>query len=262
MTDIQVTQGYVLAAIESAAEAVDVTQGYVQAAVESQMNINVFQSYVLVAVRFRPYDPTVRAWTFTLDGHDFYVIRLGEFETLIYDTHAEEWYQWGSGETDLWAVLDGVNWDGGHNYSGAFGSNVLAGSDSNGALFLLDPEGTDDESAVDGSGTLEPFIRIAMAQYFMRGYDEIPCYGVELEGSIGDVRSPNPTDVTLFISDDRGDTYFECDTISIAADDLTARVNWTSLGSMAAPGRLFKVVDYGALHRIDLLEMQGPGDDA
>lgn len=239
MTDLRVSQAYALAAVRYDAE------------------VRVTQAYVLVAVKRRPHDPTVRAWTFTLDGHDYYVLRLGDTETLVYDMHSEQWSVYGSGETNLWALLDGVNWGGGHNFSGAYGSNVLAGSDTNGALFFLDPEGTDDENATTGPDDLEPFRREATAQYFMRGYDMRPCWGVQLLGSIGDVRGSNPTDVTLEVSDDRGDTFFDCGTVTIAPDDFTARVTWQSLGSMQAPGRLFKIVDYGAVHRIDSLEMPG-----
>lgn len=254
MGDIRASQAFALAVTTSDPD-LRTSQAHVQAVVAHDMDVRVAQSYVLAVVRRRTYDPTVRAWTFTLDGHDFYVIRLGEFETLVYDTNSEQWYQWGSGDTALWNLLDGTNWGGGHNFSGVYGSNVLVGSDVNGALFLLDPTGTDDDSAVLGAESQVPFERIAMAQHIMRGYDSQPCFGVQLLGSIGDVQDSEPTDVTLLVSDDRGDSFTDCGTITIDPDDLAARVDWRSLGSMTAPGRLFKIVDYGALHRIDSLEM-------
>lgn len=256
MTDLRVTQAFALAATNPlTSNGARVTQAFTSAAVRYDMDVQVSQAFVLVAVKRRVFDPTVRAWTFTLDGHDFYVLRLGETETLVYDTHAEQWYVWGSGETNLWALLDGANWGGGHNFSGAYGSNVLAGSDTNGALFFLDPEGPDDDNATTGADDLEPFRREAMAQYVLKGYDQAPCWGVQLLGSIGDVRGSDPTDVTLEVSDDRGDTYVDCGTVTISPDDFAARVDWLSLGSISAPGRLFKVIDYGAIHRIDSLEM-------
>lgn len=198
-------------------------------------------------------EPIVRAWTFTLDGHDFYVLRLNTVETLVYDTHSEQWSIWGNANENLWDLLDGTNWGGGHAFS-AYGSDVMVGSDTDGSLYFLDPNGTDDE---DADGNAAPFRRETMAQYFMRGYDMRPCWGVQLLGSIGDVADSNPTDVTLSVSDDRGDTFFDCGTVTVPADSFNARVDWQSLGSMSAPGRLFKIVDYGALHRIDSLEMPG-----
>lgn len=261
MTDLQVSQAFTLAVVETpASAAMRVSQSFVLAPVRTQMNIRVSQAFVLAVVKSRPHDPTVRAWTFASDGHDFYVLRLGDTETLIYDFHAKEWYVWGNGDTNLWAVLDGINWNGGHNYSPSFGSNVLVGSDTNGALYFLDPEGTNDDNATTGSDDPEPFLRETMGQVVVLGYDAVPCFGVELYGSVGDVRAPNPTDVTLEISDNRGFDWLDCGTVSITADDYTARVSWTSLGSMVAPGRLFKISDYGALHRIDALEMQDPPD--
>jgi hypothetical protein len=61
--------------------------------------------------------------------------------------------------------------------------------------------------------------------------------------------------VDLYVSDDRGQTYQDCGTINITPGDIDARLYWRSLGSMKAPGRIFKTVDYGALKRIDSMEM-------
>jgi len=259
MTDLRATQAFALAVVgpRSVAANLRVTQAFAVAPVRYDLDVRATQAFVLAIVKRRTYDPTVRAWTFTLDGHDFYVLRLGELETLVYDTHAEQWYVWGSGETNLWALLDGCNWGGGHGFSGSYGSNVLCGSDTNGALFFLDPDGPDDDNATTGSDDLEPFRREAMAQFVLKGYDAVPCWGVQLLGSIGDVRGSDPTDVTLEVSDDRGDTWFDCGTNTLEADSFTARCDWQSLGSISAPGRLFKIIDYGAVHRIDSLEMPG-----
>lgn len=276
MTDVRTTQGYVLAAVAAAGGDVRVSQlyafaatqfpsqeirysqGYVHAAVQFGMDVRTTQAYVLAAVKGRPLDNLIRAWTFTLDGHDYYVLKLGEIETLVYDTHAEEWYVWGTADTNLWNLMDGTNWAGGvTSWAGGYGSNVVAGSNTNGALFFLDPEATDDDAAL-ADASVQPYRREAMAQYVMRGTDFVPCFGVQAYGSIGEVLSNNPTDVSLEISDDRGHSFFDCGTVSITVDDYNARASWTSLGSMSAPGRLFKVIDYGAMHRIDMLDMQDP----
>jgi hypothetical protein len=65
-------------------------------ATAANMETRVSQATMLVAALGSVSDPHVRAWTFTLDGHDYYVLRLGNLETIIYDTLAEQWYDWGS----------------------------------------------------------------------------------------------------------------------------------------------------------------------
>lgn len=207
---------------------------------------------------------TTRCWTATLDGHDFYFLRVGDVETLVYDEHSQQWYVWGSGDTDLWNVKDGINWIGGNDLATGHGSNIVVGSDTTGTLFFLNPEGLDDASADVGSEETETFLREISAEYPVRGYNLTPCYGLELFGSVGDVpevSAIDPTNVTLEVSDNRGNTYTDCGTVSVPVQSYDTRVMWRSLGSMKGPGRLFRISDYGALHRIDYLEMMGGRED-
>ena len=53
--------------------------------------IEVSQARTLGVVRGRIGNPKLRVWTFSLDGHDFYVLRLGDSETLVYDLYSEQW---------------------------------------------------------------------------------------------------------------------------------------------------------------------------
>jgi hypothetical protein len=255
MTDIRTTQAVVLAAGAYPAEAINSSQAHVQAAIDTDMSIIVPQAFILLAARGRVNDPHVRVWTFTLDGHDYYVLRLGNRETLIYDTHSEQWYVWGSGDGDLWRAYNGTNWLGGMTQGGGYGSSVVVGDDGNGSLYFLDPDGEVDDDALLGVDSPRPFQRVVQGQVVSKGYGRVPCYGVSLNGSIGEVDREDSTDVTLSVSDDKGETYTEVGTVSVEADDTDARVHWRSLGSIKTPGRLFKVVDYGALTRIDSLEM-------
>ena len=80
--------------------------------------------------------------------------------------------------------------------------------------------------------------------------------GVQLFGSIGSGLEDG-MEVSLEVSDDRGFTYTDMGAVSLDAGDYNARVHWRSLGSMSAPGRLFKITDEGALKRIDSAEMDG-----
>lgn len=212
----------------------------------------VTQAVLLAVIRGRTDSPYIRAWTYTLDGHDYYVLHLGSVETLVYDTHAQTWAVWGSGNLPSWRAYTGTNWIGGRALGGTF-SNIVTGDDSSGTLYWLDPEGDRDDDAIEGSDLPRPFRREITGQVVLKpGYNFVPCYGVQLMGSIGS-GPEGGLEVNLEVSDDRGHTYWDAGNIAINEYDYTARVNWLSLGSMTAPGRLFRVMDRGALKRIDSL---------
>jgi hypothetical protein len=223
-------------------------------------NVQVSQADVVVVYKSRVEDPKVRAWTFTLDGHEFYVLSLGIRETLVYDVSTGEWYTWGTGEQQLWRAKIGINWTGTGALPGLYGSNVLVGDDSTGALYFLSPDADEDEDALEGATILRPFRRRLTAQYVIgAGYAAVPCFGVQAFGSIGETTVLQDLDkrgVTLEISDDRGDTWLDVGTLEPPLGDFAFRLNWQSLGVMQVPGRLFRLEDHGALKRIDDFELE------
>jgi hypothetical protein len=81
-------------------------------------------------------------------------------------------------------------------------------------------------------------------------------------GSIGEMTEAALTTVTLYTSDDQGNTYDSQGAVAIPNAGYDTRVEWWSLGQFSAPGRLFKITDIGALHRIDYLEMIEPPEDS
>jgi hypothetical protein len=262
MANIRASQAVVLAAGAYPADGIRVPQALALAAIDAEdsMAINVSQVVILLAARGRVNDPKIRAWTFTLDGHDYYVLRLGNRETLVYDTHSQAWYVWGSDEGDLWRAYNGCNWLGGTTQGGGYGSNIVVGDDGNGSLYFLDPDSEVDDDSLLGEAVPRTFQRVVQGQVVTKGYQSERCYGVQLTGSIADVDDPTYTDVTLSISDDQGETYTDCGTITVEQDAPNARLHWRSLGSIRNPGRLFKIVDYGALTRIDSLDMDNGAD--
>lgn len=249
---VQASQARVLAAGIYPSDGLQVSQALVQASEDSHGgDVQVSQALVLVAAIGRVADPKVRAWTFTLDGHDFYVLRCGQFETLVYDVSTKMWHVWGSGTDDLWRAYIGIGWFGARKAGSVFGSSIVVGDDGNGSLYFLNPEGVYDDDALVGSASPQTFERVLTAQYVQfPGYDSVPCFDVQLFGSAGEVNESNLT-VELTYSDDRGHNYTSAGSQLLAADAYNVRMNWQSLGSMEAPGRLFKITDYGALKRID-----------
>lgn len=251
-SDAQVSQFAVRSVFNYPAEAGQVSQVIVRTFVEPTPDLRLSQMVVRTILRGRVDEPKVRAWTFTMDGHDFYVLRLGMQETLVYDTHTGEWHVWGTGTTSLWRAYTGCNWIGGRSLALNW-SNIICGDDGNGALYFLSPDDDTDDDALFGSETPRAFRRRATGQLVIKaGYMSVPCYGVQLAGSSGKAGT-----VTLSISDDRGHNYTDMGDITLVADEYSARVNWRSLGSMKAPGRLFRITDTGSLKRIDGLETDG-----
>lgn len=276
MADVQVTQGAIrilgtgvaerLDVVQAAARVVfnfpteftRVTQAAVRVVDEPYTDVRVQQALIRTIIYGRVDDPQVRVWTFELDQHDYYVIRLGNDGTLVYDLYADQWYIWGSGDTELWRAFTGTNWLQPGQNAQSFGSNIVVGDDGAGTIWFLDPSADVDEDALEGSEKPRPFLRKATSQVAIRGYDSVPCYGLELLGSSGQSALQG---VTLFTSDTRGTSYVDRGTIDVALDDFDTRLNWRSIGSMKNLGRLFRIEDRGALKRIDSLTLEGDEEE-
>lgn len=246
--DLRVSMLTAMAAVAYPTPELLMSQLVEMGAVTTSTTVTVSQAVVMVAARGRVENPQVRVWTFSLDGHDFYVLRLGDLETLVYDTYSEKWVPWGSEDSVLWRVNTGSNWLGGESIAGGYGSSIVVGDHAFGTLYFLDPNyDQDDNPYADGDPST--FTRIAQGQISHRGIYPMDCFSVTLSGSFGETL----TDITLSYTDDQGHSYTDAGTISVAEEDYAARVEWTSLGVINAPGRLFKLVDTG-LRRIDSLE--------
>lgn len=252
---LDVSQAHVVALGAYPAEQAQVSQAYIQALTGGGTPaVEISQAYVVVLASGRVDDPRILVWVFTLDDHDMYVIRLGNTETLVFDDFSGQWYTWGSGESALWRAYTGANWPGGRALAGSY-SNVVCGDDANGSLYFLDPEGEEDDDAIF-EGVRRSFTRVVTAQYIMpNGYDDQPCYGLEVYGSAG--QTTESASVELKISDDRGISFESYGSVEVESGDYSARLNWPSLGGMSAPGRLFQLIHTGALRRIDHIEMEG-----
>lgn len=250
----EVSQIYTAVVLNRPADDAEASQVFSNLLIMSDNEAEVSQLFVMIVARGRVDDPSIKAWTYTQDGHDFYVLRLGtNFPTLVYDNYSKQWSIYGSGQGDPWRAYTGRNWQGGRKLALPW-SDVVVGDDSTGVLYFLSPDQDYDDDAIAGDETPRPFRRRVTGQIVVKpGYISAPCYGVQLFGSIGS--GPETLNVNLEISDDRGFTYDDMGDITLDTSDYNARVNWLSLGSMVAPGRLFRITDDGALKRLDSLEM-------
>jgi hypothetical protein len=257
---VRVSQSATLVPYTSLSEQIRVSQAEALIAETSALDLRVTQAAVLVAVKGRTANPKLRAWTFTLDGHDFYVLRLGDTLTLVYDVYSEQWLDWDGFSEAFWPVNHGINWIGGTALAAVFGSNVLVGDDTFGLIWFLDPEQSYDQSPEVNDPVQQLFFeRITMGQVPMTGRSVMPCYAAWLTTDMGDPAYVG-AGVTLYISDDAGVTYEDMGLVTVTPGATVPELSWYSLGQIEAPGRLFKIVDDGAVARIDGMEMNDPDD--
>lgn len=193
-----------------------------------------------------PEDFRLRAWSFTMDGHKFYVLKLGELGTYICDTtNGNNWYKWETAGYNYWNAVLGLNWNG----------RVLAASVTENIIWEVKPEVWNDEGFKD-------IVHVSTAILNQTGREYISHDELRLSVSSGFNDSLNPR-ITLEYSDDRGVTYETATdgTIVLTDDDFKQEVEWISLGSFTAPGRVIRITDVGGPLRIDYATVKLDGEE-
>lgn len=259
--DAQISEGGVIAIYNIPAQNLATSYAGVNVVVRQAASVEVSEAGLFAIARGQIANPRVRAWTFTLDSHDFYVLRLGDIETLVYDVTTDQWFDWSSGAEAFWRLNTGITWIGGQSLAYDYGSNIIAGDDTWGLLWFLDPDRPYDENPdyLHVTQQLE-FSRIVTGQFPLHGRQVMPCYAIFLGGdNYGLTVSDFTPGVTLEYSDDAGQNYNDAGTINITLSPVDQVYHWLSLGQISAPGRIFKITDNGIFARIDNMNMN---DDA
>lgn len=182
-----------------------------------------------------PEELTVRAFSFIMDGHKYYVLQLGELGTWIRDHTTQQWHQWGTVGYTRWNAKLGLNWD----------DRVLVADTVDNTIWEVDPDNWQDQGFKDIVHVTSAIIPNNTTNY-MR-LDE-----VNLSVSSGFMDSLNSR-ITLEYSDDRGVTYEtpEDGVVSLTVGDYAEQISWQSLGSFTMPGRVIRITDVGGPLRID-----------
>lgn len=193
-------------------------------------------------------DTILRVWGFSLDGHDYFVLRLGDSGTLVYDLTTDSIVEWASPLQDKWRAHVGQNWIGmaDTTFANGFGSDIVAGDDTTGVLWVLDPTAGQDD---DTSGDPVNYTRKVTGEIQLSGRDVLPCGAVTLDLSVGDPTDTGAT-ITLRTSDDLGHNWRSHGALTVSSGDYGAVVEWRGLGLAKAPGRIFEISDDGAAVRI------------
>lgn len=201
------------------------------------------EQYIAIAVygEGAPEDFRLRAWGFTLDGHRFYVLHLGEQGTFVYDFTSGQWSEWKSeGFTTGWNAYVGLNW--------GSDDRIIAADRQNPIVWEIDPDRFTDEGYKDIKRTVTAIIP-------QSGWSWKALSSVQLYASVGDPDAGFliPPTIEISFSDDQGHTWdAPADSvIELVPGEYGQQLDWMSLGSFMSPGRIINITDWGGVARID-----------
>lgn len=202
-----------------------------------ETNVTAFNSQQAVLVLYQigiPDPPRARCWSFTLDGHTFFVMDLAAEGTFLYDTVTSQWCRFRTYGIDQWNFQNGCQW-----------GNIVVGADLlTDEVWQQVPTKTLDEGWRDIAHAVTGGLTSRSRTY-------ISCDALRLAASIGLLDTLNGATMTLRFSDDQEATWSDPYTIDLIVDDFDGELAWRSLGSFMAPGRIFEITDLGGLIRID-----------
>jgi hypothetical protein len=236
------TQYLTLTAINFPTVDENTTQGGLLAATMAGMDIRNTNTVVLVAIKLGAEERTLRAWTFTQDDHDFYVLQMGA-ETYLYDKLSEQWCQWLSPDASYWRGNDGCDWA---------GINVCCDPDT-GQIYKIDAD-----NRLDYATT--PIVSQVFGGMTERFRNFTPCYMAEIALSEG--RPPAGVDATTVGVQLRTYdtlTWTDHGTLQGQASGNMLYARFYGLGLMKSPGVLFEITDFGYARRIDGLNIEMGG---
>lgn len=210
--------------------------------------------FIVRAVIFSfPGNPKVRAWGYSQDGHDFYVLHLGAQGTIVYDATTGSWSAWDSSNrlSQTWRASQGLDWIGmaKANYAGGAATQIVAGDENLGVLWTLDPTAGVDQSPADPTVEV-PFIRSVRGGVPMTERNNKRANALWLRISTGE---PTYTDtsITMRSSNDQGVNWTDHGSVAVIPGDYSQTIYWRSLGLIKPPMRIFEFIDVGAAVRID-----------
>lgn len=175
-----------------------------------------------------------RAWTFTMDGHVFYALDLGQEGTYLFDDTTQQWSKFITQGFDGWNLTNGTVW----------GQRIVGGDLLTDDIWEMQPGAGLDNGALD-------IIHVVTGGLVKRSRTYSSVESFRLNCSFGQLADSFDATVQLSFSDDQGQTFTDMDVQSVTEGDFVGEIAWRSLGSFAAPGRIFRITDVGAFLRID-----------
>jgi hypothetical protein len=185
-----------------------------------------------------------RAWTFTLDGHTFYVLDLGAEGTWVYDKTTQTWSQWYTDTYVQWNVANGCMW----------GTRIVGGDLASSNVYEVAASNVQDYGAVD-------IPHCVTGGIVTRSRDGFSLDALLLSASRGELGEVAGTTLNMRFSDDNGETWSDYFPISLVNADYSQDLRWASLGNFQAPGRVFEISDDGGPISLDGLDAFMDGFD-
>lgn len=180
----------------------------------------------------------LRAFPFTMDGHSYCVLRLGDEATYAYDAATKLWSRWSSYGFDYFR---------GHLGTDA-GGVALVGDSNSGAVWRMSPDkATDAGEAV-----------VREATFFIEIHEgAVDCDNFAVRCAVGHADQGETPKMSLKWSDDQGQTWGPWEEIGLGViGDYSAPVIFWQLGTIYRPGRIFRVrVTDATTVRIDGADM-------
>lgn len=187
---------------------------------------------------------TIKAWSYKQDGHEFFVLHLGDYGTWVVDARSKRWHTRKSLGYAYWRATIGID-----TPEGPWIADSELETEN---LFALDPTVRSD------NGT--EVERIFCAYIEHKGKAPIPCPAVWVYCSGGDAPATGQGSEPVMVldtSDDQGQTWSYEETAPMGIlGEYDAEVEFRGLDRIKRPGRLFrfKVTD-PALVRVNSVEM-------
>jgi len=214
----------------------DVSQLAILAAITSgATNVSTDVSSMAILAAYgtgEPFTQRQASWTFTLDGHKFYVLPLGPEGDWAYDITTEAWCQ---------LKTDGFN---GLNFTHGmmWGLRIMGGDLLYPYLYELDPNQVLDED-------WRPITHVVTGGIPLRGRYNVGVSNFTVTASVATLQSVGEN-ISLSFSDDNGNTWSPNFNIALTGVG-SQKLIWNALGSFTNPGRVFKITDTAGPMRID-----------
>lgn len=169
----------------------------------------------------------LRAWSLSFQGHEFYCLTIGDAGTRVYDVSTGTWCEFSSFNRSAWRAHLGTQ---------TSGNLIVAGDDELGILWHLNPEVSNDNTAI--------LLREVIGGVAILGNPQA-CASFSCAVATGWSNRTPPGDngtLQMCFSDDLGNTWSNWYLISLGKrGEFRGEVAQTRLGTMRSPGRLFKL---------------------